>query len=285
MLAFIEKTPQILAGATFLVLVLAIIHELAYFAVVGPQFQSAMTATDYFVSALAWMPLVVIVLLGTGLLLLTLTAWRGDLSHEEAKRHSARYRRATFFMDALFGPAAACGITASVLLFGNPYDLRAAGGLASIGAISFFFWLRRFEVFARVLTPAVAVFSGFILGLILYSYLEGRADGYFDLTKPGAVFKLKLAAAPGEASVSLLRLLNDGVLVRSYDGQTVFFLRWDAVRELSRQVEPPDPRSLMCRLFAVRCLTEAKPSASSPQSPNEQPAPNEKEKEGSGGPG
>lgn len=52
----LDIVPSLAAGISFLVLSLAFVHEWAYYYVVGDQFQSLVGITDYFNSAIGWLP-------------------------------------------------------------------------------------------------------------------------------------------------------------------------------------------------------------------------------------
>src|SRR4051812_20056289 len=52
----LSSIPTAAAIASLGVLWLAVVHELAYFGVVAPQFISLMSATDYVASAISWLP-------------------------------------------------------------------------------------------------------------------------------------------------------------------------------------------------------------------------------------
>src|ERR1700730_5272203 len=145
----IDKLPQIIAGATFLVFVLAFVHEFAYFQVVGSQFQSLMTATDYLVSAISWMPFIGLVLFIVTLAILAVARLIEGRPHQEMMATSKRYRRFVFVMETFFGTGAAVGFAIAVLLFGNPYLLNLLQSLVAVGLIAFLFWLKKFELFGR----------------------------------------------------------------------------------------------------------------------------------------
>jgi hypothetical protein len=60
--------PAMAAATSFMVLVLAFIHEWAFYFVIGGQYQSLVSVTDYFNSAIGWLPWAVLGIL-TALLL------------------------------------------------------------------------------------------------------------------------------------------------------------------------------------------------------------------------
>jgi hypothetical protein len=250
----IEKSPQIFALVTFLVLVLAIIHEFAYFAVVGPQFQSLMTATDYLVSALSWMPTLGIAILVLTILSLAFLRWTGGRPVDQMRIESKQYRRFSLVMDTIFGGAFSGAVAGAVILFGNPYDLRFAQSAVALALVTFFIWLGKREIFENVFTPLVILFVGLFLLLMFNAYVTGRVDGYLALTNQQNVHNLKLKDSSSETKVSVLRLLSEGVLARKLDEQKVLFYRWDWIEALSLDFVPPDSRSLACRELNFSCL-------------------------------
>jgi hypothetical protein len=253
MQSMIDRLPQVIAGVTFFVLALAITHEFAYFAVVGPQFQSLMTATDYLGSALSWMPLLAVLLFFTSLGFLAFVRWSGGRSPQQLRSESKGYRRVSGVMDTIFGAAGTGGMAASVFLFGNWYELGFAQGLASVSLASFLLWLRQFELFERVITLPVYLFAAGVPVLMLNAFVTGRSDGYRALTNQEHVHNVKLKDAADETKMSVLRLLSDGVLARKLDDRKVVFFRWDRVEALTLDFEPPDSKSLVCRKLNYGC--------------------------------
>src|SRR4051794_700759 len=121
MTKILDKLPQIVAGVSFFVLVLAIVHEYAYFAVVGAQYQSLMSATDYLVSALSWMPLLEIALFIDAIGFLAFGRLAQGRSHQELMSSSTSYKRVySPLLDTFFGSGTAVILGIGVFLLGNP---------------------------------------------------------------------------------------------------------------------------------------------------------------------
>ena len=132
-----DKLPQIVAGVSFMVLILAIVHEYAYFAVVGAQYQSLMSATDYLVSALSWMPLFAIVLFIVAIGALAFARLAQGRSHQDLISSSTSYKRVySPLLDTFFGSSTAVILGVGVLLLGNPYRLGWAQSLISVGLVT-----------------------------------------------------------------------------------------------------------------------------------------------------
>lgn len=272
----LDKLPQIVAGVSFLVLVLAIVHEYAYFMVVGPQYQSLMSATDYLVSALSWMPFIGISLFIVGVAMLSFARLAQGRSHPELLESSKHYRRVFApMLDTLFGSATAFGLALAVLLFGNPYRLGWAQNIVSVGLVSFLFWLQKLDLFARFLTgPVILMVSGLPV-LMTMSYVSGRDDGYLALAFDRNVHLMKLKSSVEPENISVLRLMNAGLLGRRIEVPKLHFFRWDQIEELTLEYTPPDPRSLVCRLFGWDCneIPEALrlPQKTAPKPPEKLP--------------
>jgi hypothetical protein len=269
----IEKLPQLITGVSFLVLTLAIVHEISYFALVGPQFQSLMSATDYLVSALSWMPLLGVVLFLTALATAAFARWTEGRTHDEMISTSKAYRRFAYpAMNALFGSTTVFAVAITILLFGNPYVLNASMGLASFGAVTFLFWLKKFEPFGRILTFPVFLIASGLPVLLLLAFVTGRSDAYYDLTFRGNVHAMRLKNSLEAANAVVLRLLAAGVLARKPDEHEIQFYRWDQIETLSVEFTPLDSRSLVCRLLNWSCPPT--PAVPKPP-PQETPAPND----------
>jgi hypothetical protein len=52
----ISMVPNLLAATSFGVLMLAFVHEWAFYYTVGGDYQALLTVTDYFNSAVGWLP-------------------------------------------------------------------------------------------------------------------------------------------------------------------------------------------------------------------------------------
>ena len=237
-----------------------------------------MTATDYLVSALQWMPLIAALSFFVVLAGMAAWAWRGDRSHEEMRELSPGYRRITSYLDVLFSTWVVVGFATAAILFGNPYDLRTATGLWSATVTAFFLWLTKFKMFSQLRTvPAFFFVTGLPI-LVVYAFLTGRANAYYDLTIPQTDFELTLSGDLGEARVSVLRLLSEGALVKIASSKSVAFYRWEAIKNLSHETALPDPRSLVCRMTGFGC-----PIVQTSSSPMTEPQfPTQEEKSGPG---
>jgi hypothetical protein len=146
-------------------------------------------------------------------------------------------------------------------LFGNWDDLGLAQGLASVSLASFLLWLRQFELFERILTPAGFLFASGVPLLMLNAFVTGRYDGYRALTVQEHIYEVKFKDAPGETKMSVLRLLSEGVLARKLDDQKVIFYRWDRIEALTLEFAPLDSRSLVCRKLNFGCRNASVPAA------------------------
>jgi hypothetical protein len=144
-------------------------------------------------------------------------------------------------------------LSIGVLLLGNPYRLGWAQSLVSVGLVTFFLWLKQFELFARFLTlPIVLIVTGLPI-LLTISFVGGRDDGYRALAFDSNVHVVKLKNFPDPTNMSILRLMSAGVLGRRLDEHRIHFFRWDQVEELTLEYIAPDPRSLVCRVSGWDC--------------------------------
>src|SRR5438128_664146 len=121
--------PSIIGAVTFFILAAAFIHELAFYLVIGAQYQSLLSATDYFNSAVAWLPWAVVGLIIGGLF--SYTDPGKHLPEGFYKKHRLRWFRDRGFYTVTFGFIVFSG--ALQFLFGNWY--------ASPGALEFFFMI------------------------------------------------------------------------------------------------------------------------------------------------
>ena len=85
--------PSLAAALSFTVLAVAFVHEWAFYYVVGGQYQSLVGVTDYFNSAIGWLPWVVLGALIAALYSLTdhTRDVPDDIKAEFYKRHRVRW--------------------------------------------------------------------------------------------------------------------------------------------------------------------------------------------------
>jgi hypothetical protein len=255
MATILEKVPQLIAGATFLVLLLAVTHEWSYFDVVGHQFQSLMYATDYLVSALSWLPPIFISSLGLALIWLAASRSAGGRSREELLASSKSYR---VIEVALIKPLlglliALAGFLGVLVLYSNPYALTPLIVLSSFLWISFLVWMKRSDTFGQYLTFEGLLFAWLVPLFVMFSFLEGRLQGYRSLTEPQNIHILKLKEPPNEERVSVLRILSVGIIAREPTARNVSFYRWENIVALTLDAAPLDVRPLSCRLWKTLC--------------------------------
>lgn len=251
----IETAPRLTAtiiGATILI---SLVHEIGYFQVIGSEFMQLMSATDYIVSAIRWIP--------NGLLtLFVVIVWKffwdraeDGLSEEEIEDASPNPLKTYWFRQ---GPIL---ITMAIfLLFGPlfllfiphaPFAAAACSFIVIWGAFSL--WVvrhprleKRFPGVARnlfVLGPIV-VCSVFALGLD-----EGEAA----LNDSQGEFKISIRDGTAIENAQVLRIFADGVLIRRPDNNKISYITWADVKEIGRTGRVARQYNRACQWFDISC--------------------------------
>ena len=238
------------------VLWLAVVHELAYFGVVAPQFISLMSATDYVASAISWLPSMGFFLVAGFLLSLFMRRAEGFRSDEELSRQVRSTWAAWWHVK---GPIVF--LTWSVLLFGALslvfLDIYTSGIL-----ISFFLaivWFKVVEWFfdrdgPLTVSPVFVIVTQGFPALLILVYFHGLVDGYKDLNRFQRTHVFKMKNDDVERNAILLRSLAVGLIVRDAPRGRVTLLKWDDVSAISFRSEAVDTRSLFCRIAGRGCF-------------------------------
>jgi hypothetical protein len=175
--ALVGIVPSVTAAMSFMVLILAFVQEWAFYWVIGGQYQSLVSITDYFNSAIGWLPWAVIGFM-------TALAWTlvdpMQQIPEDVKAEFYKTHRVRWFMDRapmwfIFWFGLLGGIFQ--LLLGDWYTR------GFLELLSIYVWLRTFRtILARrsmveVLNKDVAYLLLFAPLFISTAYFGGLAEG------------------------------------------------------------------------------------------------------------
>lgn len=255
----LEMIPGVAAATSFLVLVLAFVHEWAFYYVVGGQYQSLVSITDYFNSAIGWLPWAGIGLVSA--LLWTLADPTRQVPSAIKDQYYKEHRVRWFFeqMPVRFMLWSLTIAGAYQLLLGDWYTR---------GAIEFFFmflWLKiitaimRQKANADVLTKDAAYLISFAPIFLLSAFAGGWAEGASALSpkvEANTIGRLKKEYREREWFV--MRSLSNGLLIRDLteDRQKLQFVRWDDIASVSTKIALPNRNGLVCRLTGKLCSLE-----------------------------
>ena len=257
MSALLEIIPSVAAATSLMVLALAFVHEWAFYYVVGGQYQSLVSITDYFNSAIGWLPWAVLGLV-TALLWTLADPMRkipAAIKDQYYKEHRVSWFFYTVPVQFLLWSLTAAG--AFQILFGDWY-VRAA--------IEFFFmflWTKVITAIVKqnanadVLTKEVVYLIVFIPLFLLSAFSGGWAEGATALSpkvEPNAIGRLKKEYE--ERDWFVMRNLSNGLLLRDLteDREKIQFVRWDDIANFSTKIVQPNRNGLVCRLTGKICL-------------------------------
>jgi hypothetical protein len=248
---FLESFSKVLALGTSGVLSLAVMHELAYFYVIGWHFLTVMGAYDFLLTALHWLPVLIafsvvlflIQILGGG------RAKETSLSEQASKRWFSNDFRANAHFHVIAILLALLGVFS---FFSIPSDSRELP-IVYFAAVAYAWYLVCLNLFKK--TPRHRAYYAMWLipvwGMIAFTY--GIDDGFRDLRSQKTDYVIALKDDPAEKKVLVLRILDNGVLYKNFDRKRVEFQRWQEIKLLAVEISPTDSRSHGCRIIGFYC--------------------------------
>lgn len=262
-----DATTLVSLGTTAAFL-MSVVHEQAYFLVVGRKFQGIASLSDYLTNVLDWLPavaggLIVVILYH----LLTEAFFGGSPLGGSAKSKDVPRKP---------GRASVLGASEKKLggvIIGLP--LMAVAGYFAYGVFSeadpashlwrlslafLLFWI---GLVALALLFAGPDFMGrtaralFLLGppLIVFVFLRGLDSGYGDMRDPAQGYTLVRQGGDAKTpeSVSVLKVFDRGILVRWPEQKVSEFIRWDQIHSIRRERDAAAAASAACRRIGWDC--------------------------------
>lgn len=248
---FLENFSKVVAMGTFGVLSLAVMHELAYFYVVGWHFLTLIGAYDFLLTALHWLPLLIVVsliqfvvqMLGGG------SSKEKSGTEQDSKRWFVRDFKANFHFHIVAILLASVGVLGFVF---GPSDAREFP-IVYFAVVAYTWYLACLYLFRE--NPESGWYYALWLipvwGMIAFTL--GIDDGHRDLRSQKADYSITTKDDPLEKKVLVLRVLDGGVLYKNLDRKRVEFQRWHDIKLLSVEIAPGDNRSHGCRIFGFYC--------------------------------
>ena len=239
----LDAAPKAIAVASFVVLLITVVHEYGYFFVVGSHLQAIATTYDYLANALVWLPAAMGAIISLQ-----------GIEYAISIKDGAIKLRSPFY----FGwAAAALGLLLYLLLGGVTAALAVTlfGGFTTI-----YFLTRDFKATPERLSNYRLTLLGIYLVPLAFGY--GVTTAYSDLAKSNDVYAVDQKDGQGRPrQLVLLRIFEKGVLVRDLPAERVEFLRWDSINSMSRLLRTPRPTTgYLCSWLNVACgRREAEP--------------------------
>jgi hypothetical protein len=224
MKAFLEHFAAIIGAFTVAVFAMSWCHEYGYFWVIGRQFQTFLTTTDYLTNVVLWLPLAVLFLYFYG-------EW-SYLKDEEPKKSDWSTRKTMV--------AASMIILITLGFFTAiswPPDLWSFGMLLFFVIVVWSAIWRKFvpvapveEPFAYVLKNVIRVAPPLLIGIFIYGLVNANQD----LTGKYDPYAFQFKGQPTAKLLFFLRNFDRGALVRDQVDNKMTFYRWEDIEAISR---------------------------------------------------
>jgi hypothetical protein len=257
----LTNTISVVSAAAF---VLSVIHETAYFSVVGSKFLSAASLTDYLANALDWLPGAIAILLGYWLVLI-LSAMASGLAIENDKPTPPRpdgpsgWDKIPFPAIAILGILFFGVLDAFIYFRSDPAD---RGWLWGTFVMSFAVWffvlglaISRAGAFGAMVDDELRLIVLLLPSLAFGAFLWGLHSGYRDVSRPGELYRLTLKDSQrrNPQDVNVLRAFERGVVLRFPESQSNELVRWDDIRSLGLRRDGQAGKSLGCLKLGWSC--------------------------------
>jgi hypothetical protein len=246
----LEKAPQLIAAVTAVILCMSVVHDAGYFLVIGREFQSFMSPTDYIASAITWLPLVLLSVAFVGMVQLAL----GRRSNFETRRIPLKSKRATMTATkaviAVVLYIALCGL----VCFGENLVTGPDMFLILLFFPWLFFWgwilshekLRRYIGMRGVFLTLIGV------PFMAEIFCMGVRDASSAVLSEAREFSLTVSTDAPKIII-VLRNIDRGVIFREPASNTIAFVKWSDIRSLSRIGVHVDQRPVSCQTLSWHC--------------------------------
>lgn len=249
----IDKLPKLIAAISFTSIIVFVVHEWAYFAVIGSRFLLLFTVYDFISNSLIWVvPTGVLISLG---MFITSTFPSFDAPNEMAPKSISEETEVPLYTKAL-GLLSMMGITICVFLG------------SFLGSLSNSTWLLLLVLVVAIIVFAIAYIyikydlykeiSKFMLVaimalIIIAAAVFGHDRAYKDVRDEGNIYNIKLINKDSSKDKSVLRIIEKGIIVFDRSSKQIEFIPLKQVLELKRKMPEPNSETLLCSWFNVYC--------------------------------
>jgi hypothetical protein len=256
---FLGAVPTFAAASSFAVLLLAFIHEWAYFLAVGPQFQLLLSPSDYLNSAIGWLPALIVMAFVMMAIDLGGRRMMGFVTDDEItlkiKTHYAKERWKRWIATAAHNliPISLFSLGLFDLLFDNPYNI-GFGSYTMAAAWGFFCsWVYRHEYISSAVPHKALIWMMVVPALFVLAFATGKARAFSALDGFGSVYIVKSKYDDSEKHYIVLRNLSRGLLVRDAIAHRIAFIRWEDVTAFAAKAPIVDATPRICSWFHLKC--------------------------------
>jgi hypothetical protein len=240
---FLDHFAAVLGAATIALLLFAVCHEYGYFWVIGSQFQTFVSTTDYFTNSTQW-------IVFAAMLLYTWMDWKAAFGLQNYTSPLSKNWRTWVF------PA---GVLIPFMLgtFFSPYSMDF-----SFFFVFAYFWLvygAKSVPFAGSDEPVYKKIRAAIVAvpvLAILAFVAGKQKADSALAATSDPYQVKMKGGDARNRI-LLRSFDKGLLVRSPTDERVEFIKWDQIEEVTKPSPKDRGESYSCLWFAINCFKKA----------------------------
>ncbi|MDP3075815.1 hypothetical protein [Bradyrhizobium sp.] len=234
----LEKFAAMIGAATLALLLFAVCHEYGYFSVIGSQFQTFISTSDYFTNATQW----IVFALWMGL---TWVNWRGIDDPNYYPPLSMGWQG--WILPGLF-----------VFLLLLEFFTGSGFNFVPVFFLLLYLWLSfgtKLVPFAGSDDKNLRTIRRSIIAvpiLVVVAFFVGQMKGNTALSTVEEPYKIKIKGGEERQRI-LLRNLDKGLLVRSPTHERIEFIRWDQIEEVTKPSHTTRLESYSCRWLNVWC--------------------------------
>jgi hypothetical protein len=232
---YIEKLPAVLAGFSGIALLLSVVHEYAYYFVIGDRFLATLTALDFLRLAIYWLPVPIVTFLVGAILGQYLRAHRDQLELRLQSAPASSFELPTFLPKEIdFGVmvTAVVSIIFAIFLFllfpesptiliGPIYLICSFLAAKAAKKINKSKISKQFFLITFIFAPS----------FLCFSFLKGIQDAYSDLRRVEPLYVLD--ETNSSSKILLLRASEKGVLIRDPNTNMISFKIWNGSTKVS----------------------------------------------------
>ncbi|HTR13011.1 MAG TPA: hypothetical protein VMI72_07085 [Roseiarcus sp.] len=243
-----------------LLLCMSVVYSTAYFWMIGTEFQNFMSAQDYVVDSIHWIP--------TTFLVFIISFVFGKFGYDVGFDHGHKKATGTALtsMDRLdkfilfyFPLIAAVCLFVFIVVVVEIAELPAflilfSGTIVIIVSVAL---SRKTRLYDRLSERGLVHFALPFLFIIPFVACKGSSDALSDLrTKEASNFIRELNQET--KSIVPFKILDKGVIYKSLDDRSVHFSKWADISSFVRKEEEFDERTLLCKYLEVWCQSKKK---------------------------
>ena len=255
----LKHFPSISALVVGITLALSVLHEWAYFSVIGSEYMFVMRASDYVAAALKWLPTT----LGTILIMLIYEMYmkrvEKGLTEEEIIASSNNPERLRAFRNSPYPVLMVLILITGALYFlfipGKPLNGPIPIAIYVLWLL-FIQWVFSNERMSKKIGELGRVVLIFVPLVLILTASDGLNSAEADLRVTDGKYSVLLTKEK-RLDAQFLRSMESGVLLRTPTDKEIVFLPWSQVTKISIAHQNVVSESRACSWFGILCFGEA----------------------------